>query len=194
MAQFIPPRFRIHQIGDPILRLESERINDVDDEIVATVKRMKRANKYAGGVGVCGPQVGVLKRLFVWNARPIGKGVIINPEVVETHGSISVHEGCLSIPGFYYEIERPASVHVKGTDLDGNDVEIEATDLMARLVLHEVDHLDGILMVDRLSDEQWGDFESGYKKRYGYAPPGDWRQELGARAGRHHWTVGAGPE
>ena len=97
------------------------------------------------------PQVGVQRRMFVYD---VGEGpfVVINPEIVESSGEWSYHEGCLSVPGLSWDLIRPKEVHLRGVDLDGTAVDIEADELLARCFQHEMDHLDGVLIVERLED------------------------------------------
>ena len=120
----------------------------------------------AEGIGLAAPQVGIQKRLFVYD---IGEGpeTLVNPEIVDSDGEWSFHEGCLSVPGLSFEIIRPKEVHLVGRDLDGNEVSIEADELLARLFQHELDHLDGVLLLDHLERDdrkaalrQWRDIQS----------------------------------
>ncbi len=106
----------------------------------------------APGVGLAGPQVGVQKRIFVYD---VGEGprTIINPEIREARGEWGFEEGCLSIPGLSFELVRPKEVHLVGYDLDGKELSIEADELLARCFQHELDHLDGVLFVERLADD-----------------------------------------
>ncbi len=106
----------------------------------------------AVGAGLAAPQVGVQKRLFVYDVGD-GPEVIINPTIVETAGEWYHEEGCLSIPGLRLGIVRPMEVHLLGYDLDGKEVSIEADEFLGRVFQHEVDHLDGVLMVERLDDD-----------------------------------------
>jgi len=103
-------------------------------------------------VGLAAPQVGVQRRLFVYELDD-GPKAIINPEIVESSGELYHDEACLSIPGLRIGIVRPATVLLKGVDLDGNELTIEADEFMGRMFQHEVDHLDGVLMVERLDDD-----------------------------------------
>ena len=105
------------------------------------------------GPGLAANQVGVQRRLFVYD---IGDGpvTIINPQIVESDGEWVYDEGCLSVPGLSWDIVRPNAVHLVGLDLDGNEVSIEATELEGRVFQHELDHLDGILLVERLDEDQ----------------------------------------
>jgi peptide deformylase len=109
----------------------------------------------APGIGLAAPQVGVQKRMFVYDLHDDrGPHTIVNPVISETRGEWVYEEGCLSVPGLSWEIVRPAEVHLTGLDLDGNEVSFEADELLARMFLHEVDHLDGILLLDRLDADQ----------------------------------------
>ena len=104
------------------------------------------------GAGLAAPQIGVQKRLFVYDNGD-GPEVIINPTIVETSGEWYHEEGCLSIPDLRLGIVRPNAVHLKGYDLDGEEVSIEADEFLGRIFQHEIDHLDGVLMVERLDDD-----------------------------------------
>jgi peptide deformylase len=106
----------------------------------------------ARGVGLAAPQVGIQKRFFTYDVDD-DPGVLINPEIVETSGEWVYDEGCLSVPGLHFEIVRPDLVTVRGIDLDGNEVIVQADELMGRLLQHEIDHLDGVLLLDRLEPE-----------------------------------------
>src|SRR5687768_4068817 len=101
----------------------------------------------AVGLGLAAPQVGVQKRLFTYD---VGEGptVIVNPEIVETSGEFPYEEGCLSVPGLRFEIVRPKVVTIRGLDIDGNEVVVEGDEVLARVFLHVVDHLDGVLLLD----------------------------------------------
>jgi len=145
--------YTIRIIGDPVLTQRAAEVTEVDGRLVQLVEDMFETMYDAPGLGLAAPQVGVQKRLFVYDhdERP---GVLINPEIRESRGEWVFQEGCLSIPGLYFEIVRPKEVLLVGYDLDGNEVQIEADELEARLFQHELDHLDGVLMVDHLDDDQ----------------------------------------
>jgi len=144
--------YDIRIIGDPVLRQKARDVTDIDGALVRLVDDMIETMYEAPGVGVAAPQVGVQKRLFVWD---IGEGpnAMINPEIVESDGEWTFEEGCLSVPGLSWEIVRPKLVHVVGRDLDGNEVSYEADEFEARMFQHELDHLEGTLLVDRLDPE-----------------------------------------
>jgi peptide deformylase len=144
-----------HQIrvfGDPVLKRPAAPVVDVDGAFVKLVDAMYETMYDAPGVGLAAPQVGVQRRFFVYD---IGEGphVLLNPEIVEATGEWEYEEGCLSLPGLAFEVIRPKVVTVKGHDLDGNDVLIEGDELLGRVFLHEIDHLDGVLMLDRLDKQ-----------------------------------------
>jgi peptide deformylase len=145
----------IRTFGDPGLRQrarEVERITDVHRRLAADMLETMRA---APGVGLAAPQVGVLERMFVWEVDD-ENGAIVNPVIVASSDEQSVHEeGCLSVPGLYRDVTRPSRVEVEGLDLDGNPLSRSLEGFVARVWQHEIDHLDGILFVDRLpSDER----------------------------------------
>ncbi len=144
--------YEIRVIGDPVLRQRAPEVTDIDANLPRLIEDMAVAMYQAEGIGLAAPQIGIRKRLFVWD---IGQGVrsIINPKIVESAGEWMFEEGCLSVPGLSWEIVRPKQVHVVGTDLDGNDVSIEADELEARLFQHELDHLDGTLLIEHLDDD-----------------------------------------
>lgn len=144
--------YDIRIIGDPVLRRRAADVADVDSTLVRIVEGMIETMYSADGVGLAAPQVGVRKRLFVWDLGD-GPRTIVNPQIVESDGEWAYDEGCLSVPGLSWEIVRPKQVHVIGRDLDGNEVSVEADEMEARLFQHELDHLDGTLLIERLDDD-----------------------------------------
>ena len=112
------------------------------------------------GIGLAAPQVGEAIRLIVVDTEWSDEGhdrdalIVVNPELVQPEGSLTWNEGCLSVPDLTWEITRPKQIHLVGVDLDGNEVSIEADEIEARLFQHEIDHLDGILLVDHLDEDQ----------------------------------------
>ena len=144
--------YSVRTYGDPVLRQVAKPVDDVDGALVKLVNDMVETMYEAVGVGLAAPQVGVQRRLFVYDLDD-GPEVIINPEIVESSGELYHDEGCLSIPGLRIGIYRPETVLLKGYDLDGNELSIEADEFMGRMFQHEVDHLDGVLMVERLDDD-----------------------------------------
>jgi peptide deformylase len=145
--------FEIRIVGDPVLRQRAHEVTELDGSLARLVADMVTTMYEAPGMGLAAPQVGVQKRLFVYD---IGEGpqTIVNPTIVEGDGEWSFDEGCLSVPGLSWEIVRPKQIHLTGWDLDGNEVSIEADELEARVFQHELDHLDGILLLERLDDDQ----------------------------------------
>ncbi|NCG22795.1 MAG: peptide deformylase [Actinobacteria bacterium] len=144
--------YGIRLIGDPVLRQEAKLITDIDGKLVRLVDDMLETMYEAPGIGLAAPQVGVQKRLFVWDVG-MGPQAIVNPEIVESSGEWIFEEGCLSVPGLSWEITRPKVVHIVGRDMDGNEMSFEADELEARLFQHELDHLEGTLLIERLDEE-----------------------------------------
>ena len=155
--------YSIRTFGDPVLKSKASEITKIDDKLVGLCDEMFDIMFKAPGIGLAAPQVGVQKRLFVYDIGD-GEGVIINPEIVESDGEFMYEEGCLSIPGLYVEMLRPARIHVRGINLDGEEIEIEADDLLGRLIQHELDHLNGVLMFDRMSPDQRKEAMAVYRK------------------------------
>ncbi len=143
-------------MGDPVLREEALEVTDFDRDLLTLVRDLYESMYHAEGVGLAAPQIGISKRVIVIDLRrdeePDVRLALINPRVVwhseETDKSA---EGCLSIPGLEEVVERASDVHVEGVDPDGLPIRVEAEDLLARALQHEIDHLDGILFVDRVS-------------------------------------------
>ena len=145
----------IRIIGDPVLKQRARDVTDIDAKLVRLVDEMVETMYEAPGVGLAAPQVGVQKRLFVWDIGDgTGAHAIVNPRIVESDGEWTYEEGCLSVPGLSWEISRPNHVHVVGHDLDGNELSFEASELEGRMFQHELDHLDGVLLVERLDEDQ----------------------------------------
>ena len=140
---------QIVQIGEPVLRKKSKVVTEVNDKIRQLLDDMADTMYHADGVGLAAPQVGILKRMVVID---IGEGLIelINPEIIETEGEYLDTEVCLSVPGESGEVLRPYRVKVKAQDRNGQWFEIEGEELLARAFCHEIDHLDGILYVDKV--------------------------------------------
>ena len=145
--------YSIRIIGDPVLKQRAGEIDNIDDKLVQLADDMFDVMYDAPGMGLAAPQVGVQKRLFVYEYHD-EPGVLINPTITESDGEWTYSEGCLSIPGLYFEITRPKTVLLQGVDLDGKDVSIEADEIQARLYQHELDHLNGTLMTEHLTDAQ----------------------------------------
>jgi peptide deformylase len=147
--------YAIRVVGDPVLRTPAAEVTEIDGKLVRLVNDMITTMYEAPGVGLAAPQVGVQKRLFVYDTGDgLGPRVVINPTIDGHRGEWTFDEGCLSVPGLYWEIGRPKEVHLTGIDLDGNPVEHEADEYLARVFQHECDHLDGVLLLERLDEEQ----------------------------------------
>ena len=142
------PDARLRAVADPIV--------DIDDGVRELAKDMFDTMHDAPGIGLAAPQIGVMRRIAVLDLSPEGEPpdpiVMINPEILRFgEETVVTEEGCLSIPELFYEVERPAEITVRYTDLDGKEVTRDATDRLAICMQHEIDHLDGVLYIDYLS-------------------------------------------
>jgi peptide deformylase len=146
---------RILTYGHPILRQPTHPVRDLNGELQQLVEDMIETMYRAPGVGLAANQVGSSHRLFVVNSsddRDPGRLlVVINPELVESHGEMVNEEGCLSVPEFREDVHRAKRVLLRGLDREGKPIQVEAEELLARIFQHEMDHLNGLLFVDRLS-------------------------------------------
>jgi peptide deformylase len=146
----------IRQFGDPVLRTKARPIDRFDGELREEIERMGQLMEDAIGVGLAATQVGVVHRLLVYRVQQDAElAALINPEV-EWSGrdTESMEEGCLSLPGVLVDVDRPIHVRVRALDENGEPIVIEASGLEARVIQHEIDHLDGVLILDRTSREQ----------------------------------------
>jgi peptide deformylase len=143
----------IRIFGDPVLRQRASDVAEVDGKLARLAEDMIETMYEAPGVGLAAPQIGVQRRLFVYDVGD-GPNVVVNPQIVESSGEWSYHEGCLSIPDLAWDVVRPKQVHLVGIGIDGEELDIEADELLARCFQHEVDHLDGVLLVERLDPDQ----------------------------------------
>jgi len=149
------PSFSIRQYGDPVLRQRVPEVDEIDGRLRQLADDMTETMYDAPGVGLAAPQIGVQKRLFVYDTNDgLGARTIVNPVISEASGEWTFEEGCLSVPGLSWEIVRPKDIHLTGWDLEGNEISIDATEYEARVFQHEVDHLDGVLLVERLDPDQ----------------------------------------
>ena len=164
--------FAIRQYGDPVLKQRTKEIEEIDGSVAKLVADMIETMYDAPGVGLAANQVGVQRRLFVYD---IGTGpqAVINPRIVETSGEWTYEEGCLSVRGLSWPIVRPDAVHLVGLDLDGNEISVEADTLEGRCFQHELDHLDGILLLERLDEDQRREALSILRARTLELPGGD---------------------
>ena len=145
---------QIRQYGDPALRLKAHEVDDFDDDLRRLVERMIALMHDAQGVGLAATQVGVLRRLFVYEPDEEGPRALVNPVVAERGDETSSdEEGCLSLQGVRVPVDRATRVVLEGKDEHGADVRVELDEYAARVVQHELDHLDGVLIIDRTDDE-----------------------------------------
>lgn len=146
---------KIYKYGDDVLKLRATELTDIGGKIVELAKRMIATMYEAPGIGLAAPQVGESIRLFTMDVSsgedPAEAMVWINPVILEQDGGELREEGCLSVPGYTFPIRRSDHILLRALDLDGKEVQMEFEGLKARVVQHEIDHLDGTLIVDRLS-------------------------------------------
>jgi peptide deformylase len=149
---------QVRQYPDPVLRMKANDVDEIDDSVTGLVERMKGLMSEARGVGLAAPQLGILRRVLVYQTgeeEPFS--ALVNPRVVESgEERIADDEGCLSLgaASVIVEVERPTTIVVEATSPEGEEVRIEAEGLEARVIQHELDHLDGVLIIDRTSPEQ----------------------------------------
>jgi peptide deformylase len=146
--------YQIRLFGDPVLTQRSAEVSDLDGSMARLVDDMIETMHDARGMGLAAPQIGIQKRLFVYQLEDRDPVAIVNPVIAESRGEWAYEEGCLSIPGLFFSIVRPKEVHLTGWDIDGNEISIEADELEARCFLHELDHLDGQLLIAKLDKAQ----------------------------------------
>jgi peptide deformylase len=144
--------YTIRTFGDPVLKQRAREVEELDGALARLVDTMYETMYEASGVGLAAPQVGVQRRIFTYDVGE-GPDVLVNPEIVASSGDWSFEEGCLSIPGLAFEIVRPKVVTVRGLDLEGNEKLFEADEYLGRVMQHELDHLDGVLLLDRLEPD-----------------------------------------
>jgi len=141
--------FPIRTYPDPVLRSPATPVARIDDSVRRLVADMLETMYQAPGVGLAAPQIGIALRVVVFD---VGEGPhhLINPVLVETGGTWTFDEGCLSVPDRYWPVRRPAFARARGLDLDGNEVEYAGEELLGRVLQHETDHLEGTIILDRL--------------------------------------------
>jgi peptide deformylase len=137
--------YPLRTFGDPVLKQRAREVEDITGDLVPLVHGMYETMEIEEGVGLAAPQVDL--------HEGDGPNVVINPEIVEMSGEQIDSEGCLSVPGFRFEIVRADFVTMRGLDLDGNEIILEGDDLLARMIQHEIDHLDGVLVLDRIDPD-----------------------------------------
>jgi len=155
---------QIRTFGDPVLKSKASAVTDVDGKIARLVDDMFDSLYTTDtGCALAAPQIGVQKQVIVWDIddEPMA---LVNPVVVESAGEFVYTEGCLSIPELFVDILRPNQVLIRGITLDGEEVEIEADDFLGRVFQHEIDHLNGVLMFDRMTPEQRKEAMAEYRR------------------------------
>jgi peptide deformylase len=159
-------------MGDPVLREMARPVQEFSPSLKRLAADMLETMYENQGVGLAAPQVGVAERLFVFDDGESGPMAIVNPELYDPDGIQDGEEGCLSVPGIYFNVQRAHRIRVRGYDLDGNPIDLDGEGLLARILQHETDHIDGILFLDRLTDE---DRRAAMKlireQDFGLAPP-----------------------
>ncbi len=151
------PPLEIHHLGDRVLRQPAKRVAKIDAEIKQIIREMLQTMYSADGIGLAAPQVGIHKQIIVVDIKPDEPAtpplVLINPTIVSSSRDAAVmQEGCLSIPGVYLDVKRPAQIEVAYKDEYGRPQRLKATELLACCIQHEIDHLNGVLFVDRVEN------------------------------------------
>jgi peptide deformylase len=146
---------QIRQYPDPVLRMQAREVEDFDDDLRRLAERMTQLMRDANGIGLAATQVGIIRRVFVFQQDPESEPVaVVNPAVVERSDETEVDdEGCLSMQGVQMPVERNVSIRVEGRDVHGGELSLDLTEHPARVVQHELDHLDGVLILDRTTEE-----------------------------------------
>jgi peptide deformylase len=171
---------QVVKFGDPVLRSGASAVTDFDDDLAAEADRMIGLMRDAIGVGLAATQLGTLRRMLVFqvgsDAEPT---VLVNPEIEwrSQDDLATAEEGCLSLPGVIVDVERPLHVRARGVDVHGEPFSIEASGLEARVIQHEVDHLDGVLMIDRTERDQRKGALKALREGGTYAPESDEESE-----------------
>jgi peptide deformylase len=161
------------KFGDPVLKSRASAVREFGPELRAEVERMVAIMRDAMGVGLAATQVGILRRLLVFQAGPDSEPTaLVNPEVEWLSGeAVVAEEGCLSLPRVSVDVERPLHARFSGFDVDGEPVRIEASGLEARVLQHEIDHLDGVLILDRTERSQRKGALRALREGDSYSPP-----------------------
>lgn len=147
--------FPIRTFGDPVLRTPAKPVDEIDAKIRKLIEDMVETMYDAPGVGLAAPQIGVGLRLAVFDSGDgLGARTMINPELLETEGEWEFEEGCLSVPGYWWTVTRPAYAKIRALDENGDDVVYEGDELMGRVLQHEYQHLDGTLIIDNITKRE----------------------------------------
>jgi len=155
--------YDIRTYGDPVLTSKAEPVENIDGKLIRLSQAMLQAMYRAPGLGLAAPQIGVQRQIMVYDIDD-NPTTLINPRIVESRGEWVYDEGCLSIPGLYVELLRPKEVLLEAIDINGNEIQIEADELLARLFQHEMDHLNGVLMFDRMTPDQREEALAEYRR------------------------------
>jgi len=141
--------FPIRVFGDPVLRTPAEPVEEFSSAYERLIEDMLETMYEAPGVGLAAPQIGISKQIFV---ADVGDGpfAMFNPVITETSDTWTFDEGCLSVPGYWWELERPGFATARGFDIDGDEITLSGDELMGRVLQHEIDHLSGMLLIERL--------------------------------------------
>ncbi len=165
-------KLKVHTYGDQVLREKAKPVKRFDDALKELAEKMIVTMHKEDGIGLAAPQIGKSVAMFVVDISPIKKEaepiVFVNPEIIETYGTCPYKEGCLSIPGISAEVFRPEKIRIRYQDLEGKVYEGVAEDILARVIQHEYDHLNGVLFVDYLSDEiktEYGEILNSLEKK-----------------------------
>ncbi|MDR2921760.1 MAG: peptide deformylase [Treponema sp.] len=153
-------------LGNELLRQKAEKITTIDDALRENIGRMLEALRVGKGVGLAGPQIGLMRRIFVAHVDGDIPRIFINPSIIETsHDTVKMEEGCLSIPGIYADVVRSKFVKVQAWNDKGKPFTLETSGILARVILHEYDHLEGVLFLDRLSQAKRDRLAAKFEKQ-----------------------------
>ncbi|MDR0503654.1 MAG: peptide deformylase [Treponema sp.] len=157
---------QIITLGDELLRRKAVRIDKIDKDIADTAKQMLEILARDKGVGLAGPQIGLMKRIFVTHAADDTERVFINPSILETsHKTVKIEEGCLSIPGIFANVIRSETIKIQAWNEKGRPFTMEASGILARIILHEYDHLEGVLFLDHLPENKREKLMAKFEKK-----------------------------
>lgn len=141
---------KLREIGDPVLRSKAKKVDKITEKTNQLIDNMFETMYAEEGVGLAAPQVGILKRIAVVDIGEGNQIVLINPEIIEEEGKMIMEEGCLSIPGRTGEVIRSKEIKLRSLNRDGEEIEFKAEGFEARAIQHEMDHLDGVLFIDKM--------------------------------------------
>jgi len=157
---------QIITIGDEMLRQKAVKIDKINDETVKLAGQMLEIIKRDKGVGLAGPQIGIMKRIFVVHVQNDEERIFINPSIIETSpNTAKIEEGCLSVPGVYATVTRSEAIKVQAWNEKGRPFTLEANGILARVILHEYDHLEGVLFIDHLPEKKREQLLAKYAKK-----------------------------